>query len=289
MGVTPGLFHHSMLHKSLAFHLKATGEGDGVATFEGYAAYFGNVDRSGDVLVKGAFADTLASFLEDGVLLAQHKRTDLIGRPLEAREDDKGLFLKGELCLAVAKARECYELMKAGILKKMSIGYDVTDYERLGEHNIETFAPGATPGDVARAMEWWGMALKRVTLYEVSPVSIPANPLADITAVKNVEGLRFDEHLLSTLAVVKGLKQRAAQIASIRQKDGRELSEKHREHLGELKSAIDAASGDIAALLTTNAEQKDDITPAIDGHELKERLATRRAALIAKGVLSAAV
>jgi len=277
-----------MLHKSLAFHLKATGEnGNGVATFEGYAAYFGNVDRSGDVLVKGAFADTLTSFLEDGVLLSQHKSTDLIGRPIEAREDDKGLWMKGEICLEVEKGRDAYALMKRGILKKMSIGYDIAEYERLSENNFEKYAPDATPADVARAMEWYGLALKRVTLYEVSPVSIPANPLADITAVKNIEGLRFDEHLLSTLVVVKGLGGRAKEIASIREADGRTLSEKNRQHLSELKSAIDAASGEIGALLEAKAtEQKDDTAPAATGAELRERLKARRASLAAKSILN---
>ncbi len=50
---------------------KATGSDDG--TLEGYASTFGNIDLGADVVVKGAFTDTIGNIKAHGIpLLADH-------------------------------------------------------------------------------------------------------------------------------------------------------------------------------------------------------------------------
>jgi HK97 family phage prohead protease len=287
-----------MLYKDLPFHIKSVSESNGVATFEGYAAVFNNIDRAGDIILPGAFKDTLSSFLKDGLILWQHKSFMPIGKPLEAYEDAHGLFFKAEVLLTIPDGKNAAELMKAGIVKRNSIGYNIADYEVLDEKNIGTYAPNATPGEVARAVNHWGLALKKLDLLEVSPVSIPCNPLADITGIKNAEGLRFDEHLMAGLAAVRGVKARAAEVHALRAQDGRTLSKASRETLEQLMDAMNATTGDIRALLdvkeaptapepTPKEEQQEQKSePAIDSAELLERIEKRRARLKNLGINS---
>ena len=81
-----------MEHKLLPFAL-ATLDFEG-RTIEGYAATFGNLDRVKDIIHPGAFTKTLNERGNKVRLLWQHDQKEPIGRPLEIREDDRGLFIK---------------------------------------------------------------------------------------------------------------------------------------------------------------------------------------------------
>lgn len=146
--------------KTFRFDVKQMDE-EGV--FEGYAAVFGNVDLQGDVIDPGAFTKTLKENSKFP-LLWQHQPDQVIGVTLEAREDDKGLWIKGQLNLLVAKAKEVYALLKQGAIRGMSIGYDTIK--------------DAWDGKVRH--------LKEIKLWEPSIVTFPANPLAGVEAVKNL-------------------------------------------------------------------------------------------------------
>jgi HK97 family phage prohead protease len=132
-------------------------------TFEGHGSVFGNVDSYGDVVMAGAFADTLK---ENGLpaLLWQHRMDEPIGVYDECREDDRGLYVKGRILLDVQKGKEAHALLKAGALKGLSIGYSTEDYAM---------------DEVQRVRR-----LKKVRLWEVSLVTFPANTEATVGAVK---------------------------------------------------------------------------------------------------------
>ena len=69
-------------------------EADG--TFSGYASLFGAVDLGQDLVMPGAFAQSLDARGARGVkLLFQHDPNEPIGVWLELNEDDKGLFARG--------------------------------------------------------------------------------------------------------------------------------------------------------------------------------------------------
>lgn len=134
-------------------------------TFEGYASTFGNEDRVGDVIEKGAFTMSLAK--RKPKLLWQHKTDEIIGVFDEMREDDRGLYAKGRLFPEVQRGKEAYALLKGGAIDSMSIGFSIpkgsAEYDRERDIRI----------------------IKQVDLYETSLVTFPANEMAQVTGVKN--------------------------------------------------------------------------------------------------------
>ena len=144
--------------------LKAVKEDGDIGYITGYGSVFGNVDSYGDIVVKGAFVNSIAKKMP--ALLLQHNPSDVVGVWKVAKEDKNGLYLEGELNLKVQKARENYELLKQGALKGMSIGFSTVD----SEYNQEG-----------------KRLIKEVDLWEVSIVTFPANVAAQINGVKSLE------------------------------------------------------------------------------------------------------
>lgn len=147
--------------------IKSLDEGGG---FEGYASVFGVQDSDGDVIVKGAFRKSIEKF--QGMnkmpkMLWQHDTTKIIGKYTEMREDENGLFVKGQLILEVQQGREAYALMKAGQLDAMSVGFNI----------VNAGGDGSMRGRV----------IDEVDLWEVSLVTWGANPAALITNVKSMK------------------------------------------------------------------------------------------------------
>jgi len=154
-----------MKHLDRAFTLKAV-EGD-EGLIEGYGSVIGNVDSYGDVVIPGAFGETMAAHKAKGTMpkmLWQHDTSQPIGVWEEVVEDGTGLRVRGRLLLDVPKGAEAYALLKAGALDGLSIGYRVKD----GGMNPDT-----------RVYE-----LRSVDLLEVSLVTFPANEQATVTRVK---------------------------------------------------------------------------------------------------------
>jgi HK97 family phage prohead protease len=104
------------------FAPRTTIEADG--TVEGYASLFGAIDQARDMVMRGAFAGTLAA---RGVrripMLFQHDPAEPIGVWLELREDQRGLYARGRLIPEVARARELLSLLRAGAIDGLSIGF----------------------------------------------------------------------------------------------------------------------------------------------------------------------
>lgn len=172
-----------MLQKTLKLEIKAIDAATGIV--RAYVAGFGNIDRVGDIIIRGAFLKTLPQFLAEGVVLWNHDTHQPIGKPLDAGEDEKGLWVEFQLILSIPKAKEIFDLMEAGVIKKFSIGYDVKSRVWLTTENMTEYAPeNATAGEIAVALNY-GAALLEIELYEISPVSIPANPNTSLESIKS--------------------------------------------------------------------------------------------------------
>lgn len=50
----------------------------------------------------------------------------ILGKPLELREDEKGLFIRGKIS-DTQSGRDVQTLLKDGVLNELSIGYDAVD------------------------------------------------------------------------------------------------------------------------------------------------------------------
>lgn len=162
-----------MEYKSAAFELKAEPDAEGV--FEGYASVFDVIDQGLDVVKPGAFAKTLASGRKVKMLW-QHDQSQPIGVWEHVAEDERGLFVRGRLVKGVRQADEAGELLKAGAMDSMSIGYRVKEASDEAGGRIR--------------------ALDELELYEVSLVTFPMLPDAQITAVKSIKTIRDFERAL---------------------------------------------------------------------------------------------
>lgn len=143
-------------------------------TFDGMLSVYGNLDLGGDVVERGAFTKTLHDGGDVRPLLWQHDQKQPIGT-LRLRDTEVGLECRGALVMGVTRGREAHELMKAGALKGLSIGFDT----------IESKA--AIDGKGVRR-------LKEIRLWEGSLVTFPMNQMAQVSSVKSDEeksGRRF--------------------------------------------------------------------------------------------------
>ena len=92
--------------------LKAVSDDDS-GEFEGYGSVFGVVDSYNEVVDKAAFVESLKDFRLPKLQL-QHSPYMVGGVCLEAREDEKGLYVRGKLNLEVQAAREAYSRVTQG-------------------------------------------------------------------------------------------------------------------------------------------------------------------------------
>lgn len=159
--------------------VKALDSGDGLMRFSGYGAVFGNLDSYGDVLVKGAFKDSLKEAKSSGIypaMLSQHGGWGMtaddmtpIGLWESLEEDEIGLKLDG-IFAETQRGKEMYTLMKMTprpAITGLSIGYIPKEY-----------VMGTKPSEPRRT-------LKKVDLMEISPVTFPANGKARVASVKS--------------------------------------------------------------------------------------------------------
>ena len=148
---------------NVAAEIKAV---DDSGIIEGYGPVFGNLDSYSDIVAPGAFAKSLEEAKASGrmpAMLWQHNPDEPIGVWVEMREDDRGLFVKGKLA-ETQRGKEARELIKLGALTGLSIGYTTRTYQVDRENDSRV--------------------LTDVQLWEVSPVTFPANSEARITGVK---------------------------------------------------------------------------------------------------------
>ncbi|CCB65607.1 MULTISPECIES: HK97 family phage prohead protease [unclassified Hyphomicrobium] len=159
----PFLLPASLAKRSRALPLEAKSLDDGV--FEGYASLFNREDLGHDVIAPGAFRDSLLNRGAARIkMLFQHDPGEPIGVWDEIREDARGLYVRGRLMTAVAKAREVFALMRAGALDGLSIGFKAVKARRDASTGVRR--------------------LEKVDLWEISVVTFPMLPGARVESVK---------------------------------------------------------------------------------------------------------
>ena len=161
--------------KCFAFEVKELSD---AGEIEGYASVFGVQDKGGDTVERGAFSSAAGKSVP---MLWNHDPGQPIGVWSQMSEDEYGLRVKGRLVMEVAKAREAHALIGGGALKGLSIGYRAKGFERVGN----------------------GRKLTEIDLMEISAVTFPMLPDAQVTSLKSDmtirdwEGFLRDEGRLS--------------------------------------------------------------------------------------------
>jgi uncharacterized protein len=124
----------------------------------GYASLFGVPDLAGDIVERGAFADTLKALPAPDIrMLFQHDPDRPIGHWMKASEDSQGLWMQGRIDPSHPDARSVLRLIQAGTADGLSIGFRALD---------------AVPRNSG------GRILKTIDLREVSVVTFPMLPRA---------------------------------------------------------------------------------------------------------------
>ena len=137
-------------------------------TVEGYASLFGEIDQARDMVMAGAFRETLRL---RGVrripMLFQHDPAEPIGIWHELIEDSRGLFARGRLIPEVQRGREVLALVKSGAIDGLSIGF-------------KTVKGRMDPRTRIRRIE-------QLDLWEISIVTFPLLTGARVRAVKDAQ------------------------------------------------------------------------------------------------------
>jgi hypothetical protein len=170
-------------HRNVPFTIKAIEKS---GEFSGYLSVFGNADSYRDVVMPGAFTDTLDAWSKKGAMppvLWQHDSTQPLGPYTKMSQDDKGLYVEGQLLVDdIPQAKIAHTLLKAKVIRGQSIGYNVDEESYDGKTNVNQ--------------------LTKLDLWEGSIVTFPANVEASVTAIKSILGdgalptlSQFEEHL----------------------------------------------------------------------------------------------
>jgi HK97 family phage prohead protease len=288
--------------KVRTFELKMLGADgpDAPASFGGHGARFHNIDSAGDIIAPGAFADDLEEFLREGhVGGLNHNWDDPIARPVVAYEDEKGLYVESGPIVDTAHGTDVAKLLRKGIITKLSIGFRVVREQRVASMaalrdywKSHQYTP--TEEDVDRAThaievghkEFGGdgdlrtvkgvRMLRRIKLYEVSPVTVPANMLAGITGVKSIprepsatKG-SWSDYSREVATAVGEFAERATRRVHNRlsQKAGRVLSQSNYDSIASVADAMESNAGQLRAVLAAAEARRNE--PATDAAKAED-------------------
>lgn len=163
--------------------LESKADKQGNLNITAYAAVFGNVDSDGDVIVQGAFTNTLQKRAGRIAFCYQHNIWNPVGQIKQIEEDDTGLFVN---VMISAANPEIQTKIKEGILKELSIGYRVVNSHTEVKDGVEI------------------NMLDEVELFEISLVTIASNPLARVVGMKSEQRRDYlEKEFDRVLAIVR--------------------------------------------------------------------------------------
>ena len=163
------------------FAVKAPEGADGVRSFEGYASTWTTTpDSYGDIVEKGAFAETLASLKASGKALPvlwAHEYYDpasFVAKVVDIEEDDHGLRVRGEF-FDDPESLKVHRLLQERVVSEMSFAFDIEGFEQVNVGDLQV------------------RKLTKLNLYEVSIVMFGANSDTSIESVKVGERFTAEE------------------------------------------------------------------------------------------------
>jgi HK97 family phage prohead protease len=137
--------------------------------FSGYASLFGIEDGTGDIVMPGAFRESIARRGRRGIrMLFQHDPGRPLGVWTDLREDTRGLFVEGELCFAAASVRDIAALLAGGAIDGLSIGFKTVKAAQSRLTGLRQ--------------------LLHVDLWEISLVTFPMLDSARVTSLGKMRG-----------------------------------------------------------------------------------------------------
>ncbi len=129
----------------------------------GYASTT-DIDRHGDVIPASVWEAGIQNYLKNPIILAYHSHDLPVGRVVEHKVDDKGLWVKARISAA---AEDVFNLVKDGVLTAFSVGFRILDAEYNSAAEV--------------------FIVKELELHEISVVSVPANQNTLFSLAKSFE------------------------------------------------------------------------------------------------------
>ena len=160
-----------MEHLFKSFEMKANEVGK-VAGF--FSTYDKEPDSYGDIIEPGAFTETIEKRKATGhpfPLCFNHDFSAVIGAVDSIEEKDIGPYAEASF-LDTTQAQDVRKMLQSGAIYQFSFAYDVLDRRDPTEEEKKAGIQNV---------------LKKVELFEVSIVTVPANQHAVVTEVKSVE------------------------------------------------------------------------------------------------------
>ena len=209
-------------------------------------------DRMNDIVEPSAFEDTIKQYMTNPIVLLQHDMDKPIGNVIEASIDDKGLFIKARI---TEDTDGVFSKLKNWVLRTFSIWYRVKDFET--EENTDA--------------EWnyvFTNIIKALELFEISLVSVPANPFALVKSFDSC--FAKEEEQEEEKVVEEEKKEEFENIFDDEEKPSEEDAEKkdneEKEDTEEAEESNEQESEEIAHTEEEWAENEENLPEAIHGN-----------------------
>lgn len=197
-------------------------------TISGYFSTYDRIpDSYGDVIAPGAFTDTIKAREESGhpfPLCWNHDLNQIIGKVDSIVDDEHGPLMTATF-FDTPLAQEKRAIVQSGVVYQFSFAYDIEDQ---GEVTLE---------DGTKANE-----LRKLNLFEVSIVPIPANPRAEVTEVKSGRrnSAKDADAIRQAIALLEGVLGEIDETVEEVTEDQTEVNEasEERKFDNEIKSAL---------------------------------------------------
>lgn len=159
-------------------------------TFEGYASVFGSMNSYREIFLPGAFKRTLAKPPQGRTpsMYLQHDWNNPIGKWLDMREDERGLFVRGQFVDSDV-GRHAMALVREKIATGLSLGFIPVDYKDEDADDWEKRLRYITDCDV----------------YEVSVVEVASDREAGVTHVRSIQPTSTVRDVEKVLQAIPGM------------------------------------------------------------------------------------
>jgi len=183
-----------------SFDFRASADVDG---FEGHAASWWSVDSYGTAFAPGAFKRTIRNRIPKIPVLWNHNSDHPIGKHLEIKEDDRGLYVNIGIADDGAEGSVTLKRLRFGVPLGMSFGFE-TLQDRTAEDD--------DPIDMSTAPAWLGTGksarknvrvITEVKHWESSPVTFPANEQSTIDAIRSARLGQEADYLTSLIEQIR--------------------------------------------------------------------------------------
>lgn len=197
-------------------------------TFTGYASVFDEVDLGDDSIAPAAFSKSLIKRSASDIrMLFQHNPDEPIGVWEEITQTKFGLKVRGRITQTVTRGAEVLELMRAGAIDGLSIGFKTVRAKQDKKNNVR------------RILE--------ADLWEISIVTFPMQETARIESVKSK-----NENISKSKPTIREFERWLVREAGLSRADAKTVITKGYSHLASRREAA-GNSNDLAVRIRASA------------------------------------